>query len=94
MEEPGSIWRGASCDAGLSGADTRALERACRRDPALADELDFLVAHLNANLGATFLRAFAVQLHGGTQREDALIAALSKTIRATPWPSPRRRASQ
>lgn len=94
MEEPGSIWRGASRDADLSGADTSTLERACRRDPALADELDFLVAHLNANLGATFLRAFVVHLRGGAHREDALIAALSETIRATPYPGPRRSASQ
>ena len=91
MDELGSIWQGTARDARLGEARSRRLERACRHDPALADELDFLVAHLSADLGGTFLRAFVVQLERATGREEALMLALGETIRATPWPRARSR---
>jgi hypothetical protein len=91
MDEFGPIWHRAARDVGLSEERARRVECACRDDPALADELDFLVAHLSANLGGAFLRAFVGELERDAGREEALIGALQETIRATPRPMAHRR---
>src|SRR3954453_18908606 len=82
MGEVGSIWHRVARDVGLSEEHARRVECACRDDPALADELDFLVDNLSANLGGAFLRAFVGELERDAGREEALIGALQKTIRA------------
>jgi hypothetical protein len=94
MDEVGSIWHHVARDVGLSEEHARRVECACRDDPALADELDFLVAHLSANLGGAFLRVFVGELERDAGREEALIGALQETIRATPWPMARRRGAR
>jgi hypothetical protein len=86
MRDRETLWEAAARDARLSAAERTLVLEVCRGDPSLEAELNFLVAHLSANLAGDFLRSFASQLgeRGREDPEPLVHRALAEVISADP----------